>query len=160
MINYMCLSAGHFLLSAKPFSPTTSYGSRPSSWHCNFISAVEVIKSLSWSLTVLCLYLMFKLYALFNWKKKTLREGLFHAASCLSNAGLSWWSSGWECAYQMQGTIIQSLIWKILHATGQLSLCATTYWSPPHPRAVDLATREATTVRSLHISMKTQSSQK
>ena len=60
----------------------------------------------------------------------------------------------------MQGTRVRSLVWKIPHATEQLSPRATTteptchnYWSP-HAWSPCSATREATAVRSPHTATK------
>ena len=159
MINYTCLSAGHFLCLQSLSAPPLPMGQDQALDTAASFPSVEVINSLFWSLTVFCLYLMPYFSNLKKKKKKLWEKVCFMQLHASPNAGLSWWSSGWQFAYQYRGHRFNPWFGKILHATGQLSLCATTYWSPLTLEPWS-ATREATTIRSLHIAMQTQSSQK
>ena len=70
----------------------------------------------------------------------------------IGTVGLSWWSSGWESASQCRGHGFNPWSRDIPHTADQLSLCVLT--TEPKLWSLCSATREATTMRSLRITTK------
>ena len=66
--------------------------------------------------------------------RRDTRKVKWNSTSKVSTVGLPWWSSCWESAWQCRAHGFNPWSGKILHATRQLSLCATT--TDPESRAL------------------------